>query len=100
MPCAAKNLIRGLLQLDPEKRISLEEYLKSPWISGEGVKDKPLRIVVERLSRFNDTRRKFRAIVLAKLVAGKFRASISRDRDRDHTPQQSISVHKMWTGPF
>jgi serine/threonine protein kinase len=89
----AKNLIRGLIQLDPDKRISLDTYLASPWIQGEGVKDKPLKIVVERLSKFNDARRKFRALVLAKLVAGKFRASISRER----TPN-SVSVHRLWTG--
>lgn len=28
----AKDLIRGLLQLDPEKRMTIDQYLASPWI--------------------------------------------------------------------
>lgn len=28
----AKELIRGLLVLDPERRMSLEDYLASPWV--------------------------------------------------------------------
>ena len=65
---------------------------------GDGAKDKQLKLVVERLSRFNDARRKFRALVLAKLVAGKFRASISRDHTPNASSLHSISAHKMWTG--
>lgn len=87
----AKDLIRGLLQLDPEKRMTIDQYLASPWIMGEGVKDKQLKLVVDRLSKFNDARKKFRALVLAKLVAGKFRASISHSRSPSH-------LHKIWTG--
>ena len=60
MCCAAKSLIQGLLILEPEKRMTIETYLASPWMQGEGVKDKQLKVVVERLSKFNDARRKFR----------------------------------------
>jgi len=93
----AKALIQALLQLDPEKRMSIEDYLTSPWIQGEGVKDKQLKVVVERLSKFNDARRKFRALVLAKLVAGKFRASISH-HNTERSTNHSASVQRLWTG--
>ncbi len=31
---SAKNLIRGLLEMDPEKRLSAKEALESEWIKG------------------------------------------------------------------
>lgn len=76
----AKELIRGLLVVEPEKRMTLDEYLTSAWIRGENVSDRPLNHVVDRLSQFNNSRKKFRALVLAKLAAGRFRASISHSR--------------------
>ena len=33
----AKNIIRSLLVLDPEKRMRPDELLKHPWITGEKV---------------------------------------------------------------
>ena len=33
-------------------------------IQGEGVRDKPLKMVVERLSKFNEARKKFRVSVM------------------------------------
>ncbi len=56
----AKNLIRGLLKLEPSHRISLDTFLSSPWIKGEGVNDRELPMVVTRLEKLNKGRRKFR----------------------------------------
>ena len=33
----AKELVKGLLELDPVKRLSCTEALKHPWITGEGI---------------------------------------------------------------
>jgi serine/threonine protein kinase len=75
----AKSLIRGCLQLDPAKRISLSSFLSSPWITGEKAASAvPLPIVADRLSKFATTRNGFRTLVVAKLASNKFKASLSR----------------------
>lgn len=75
----AKDLIKGLLKLEPADRLSLTDYLQSPWIKGEGVADKARPEMVERLYKFNMGRTHFRALVLAKLASKKFKASIGLD---------------------
>jgi len=79
----AKSLIRGLLVLDASKRLSLDAYLSSAWIREETVvKDAPNPLVVERLSKFSVGRTKFRALVVAKMASNKFKASLSKSRQR------------------
>ena len=71
----AKSLIKQLLVYAPDERLSLSEFLNSPWIqSGGSTHD--LTIVRDRLSKF--TNRTFRALVTAKVAIKKFRQSISR----------------------
>jgi len=78
----AKSLIRRLLVLDPAKRLSLEDYLASPWIRGrEAVSQADNPLVLERLSKFG-VGNKFRSLVVAKLASQKFKASISRSKTR------------------
>lgn len=70
----AKSLIRQLLQAEPEDRLSLEEYLASPWIQGEGVREGESKAVVDRLQNLKIGG--LRGIVGAKIAAKKFRNSI------------------------
>lgn len=57
----AKDLIKALLQTDTEKRMTLEDYLKSPWITGENASTARTTVVAERLKNFNES--KFRMAV-------------------------------------
>jgi hypothetical protein len=73
-------LIKRLLVLDPKKRLSIDEYLASPWIRGsEPVSQEVNPLVLERLSKFG-VGNKFRALVVAKMASNKFKASISRSK--------------------
>lgn len=69
----AKDLIRGLLQVDPRKRITLEQYLSSDWIMREGSADVDMSHVAQRMKANVDPRRRFRGLILAKLAAAQFR---------------------------
>ena len=66
---AAKGVIRGLLEPDPNKRLSADQVLTRQWVSGEGVSDKPLPPTHnEQLRRFNEGRKVWRAAVDAAAV--------------------------------
>lgn len=60
----AKKLISSLLTVDPRKRLSAEEALKSPWIMGsdEMLAGKDLGTNLKELQKFNG-KRKFKAAV-------------------------------------
>ncbi|CAN1811110.1 Calcium-dependent protein kinase 21 [Linum perenne] len=55
-PCisdSAKDLIRKMLNQDPEKRLTSAEILEHPWIKGGAVSDKPIgSAVVSRIKHF------------------------------------------------
>ncbi len=55
----AKDLIRGLLTVDPAKRFGAEKVLAHPWIMGDKTSCKQLSNVTESLREFN-ARRKFK----------------------------------------
>lgn len=77
----AKELIKGLLVVDPNKRLTLEKFLSSAWVSG-ACAEKPMNpMIIERLSKFSVGRQKFRTLVVAKLASNKFKASISRSKN-------------------
>ena len=76
---AAKVLIRSLLVRDPLKRISLEEYLASPWIKAwDSLPEQDLKATLAELGQFNEGRRRFRAAVLSTMAARRFKSSISK----------------------
>jgi len=98
----AKNLIRGLLKSNPNDRMSIDDFLSSPWMRGEGVKDKELPLIINRLDKFNQGRRRFRALVFAKLASKKFKKSIDRSRNNiDASPNiSSRNISKSGYGSF
>ena len=68
---ASRQLLVDLLQKDPTKRLTIDEALARPWVSGGGAVDVPLdRRLVEGLIAFNN-RNQFRRHAI-KLVAGAF----------------------------
>lgn len=68
----AKELIRGLLSVDPFVRPSAAELLSHPWVSGESATRELIHeAVFIRFQAFN-ARRKFRAAAYASIVRTKF----------------------------
>jgi serine/threonine protein kinase len=52
----AKNIIKGLLVVDPMQRISPEELLKHPWVLGEVV-HKQDKDVLKKMREWNSKRK-------------------------------------------
>ncbi|XAR63569.1 Calcium/calmodulin-dependent protein kinase [Bertholletia excelsa] len=62
---SAKQLISGLLKVDPDRRPSAHEILEHPWVLGESAKEEQMDAeIVSRLQSFN-ARRKLRAAAIA-----------------------------------
>lgn len=55
----AKNLIRAMLTLDPEKRITAEDALDHPWMTGRGeiLRARSLSGNLEQFKKFNEERK-------------------------------------------
>ena len=80
----AKSLITRLLIYDPVKRLSLHEYLQSPWVKhSEGTNTHPVNNVVVRLQSLATGKTGLKAIVLAKLASQKFKASVNNKHNTD-----------------
>lgn len=50
---SAKNLINSMLQLDPSKRISIDEALEHPWIKNNYIEHNKQSERYHRTSRYN-----------------------------------------------
>jgi serine/threonine protein kinase len=87
---SAKDLIKGLLQLDPSKRLTLDYYLASPWITnGNESSDTNNNLVVERLSKFGVGKTKFRAVAKTILESNKVKkAKGTGEQGGETTPTQ------------
>jgi serine/threonine protein kinase len=71
----AKNLIRGLLELNPKKRLTAAQALAHPWFGKQTTQNADLSGALNELRRYNATR-KFRKGVLLILAANKLKVLI------------------------
>jgi hypothetical protein len=53
----AKQIIRSLLKLNPDERMSLEAFLSHPWINGGTANAAPLTGTITRMQSFNSGRK-------------------------------------------
>ncbi|XP_078311146.1 peripheral plasma membrane protein CASK-like isoform X9 [Crassostrea virginica] len=68
----AKDLVNQMLEIDPEKRITVEEALQHPWIKERGKIPKVhLQDTVEELKKFN-SRRKLKGAIMAAVSSSKW----------------------------
>ncbi|KAL5568729.1 hypothetical protein UlMin_025304 [Ulmus minor] len=66
---SAKQLIRSLLTVDPQRRPSAQELLYHPWVRGDSAKEEQMDAeIVSRLQSFN-ARRKLRAAAIASVLS-------------------------------
>ncbi|GBG31164.1 Protein kinase, putative [Hondaea fermentalgiana] len=54
---SAKDLVRGLLQKNPDRRLTTEQALEHPWITGESASTEVNTVLIETLKEFNAKRR-------------------------------------------
>lgn len=66
----AKDLIKNLLQVDPQIRFTPDDCLNHPWITGHTEKEK-LPKIIDQLKKFN-AKRKFKITVEAVIAAQRF----------------------------
>jgi len=75
---AAKDLVRGLLVVDPSRRLSASEVLRHSWVAAGNASARPLSAaLVGGLSKIQAARMRFRGAVqsvLATIKLGKLRA--------------------------
>lgn len=65
----ARDLIRKLLETDPEKRLSAEQALQHPWlVKNAQLSAEPLRDSAELLKKFQRGRRRLRASIIGVLL--------------------------------
>ena len=66
---SAVDLIKKLMTKDPEKRMTAEEMLSHPWITGETASKSKMIDSDKKLSRFKELRQKLEAGIFAVLVS-------------------------------
>eukprot|EP01006_Ploeotia_vitrea_P035594 TRINITY_DN65905_c10_g1_i1.p2 TRINITY_DN65905_c10_g1~~TRINITY_DN65905_c10_g1_i1.p2 ORF type:complete len:247 (+),score=136.70 TRINITY_DN65905_c10_g1_i1:1069-1809(+) len=75
-----KRLIEGLLQVDPDKRMTLDEVLASPWVQGRDVSQKNISdATFDKFKRFATARAKFIGQIGAVKAARKWITIIEKD---------------------
>ena len=65
---SAKDLIRRLMESDPDKRMTAYELMHHEWVQGETASTEKIEDSDKRLSKFQDLRYKLEASVFAVLV--------------------------------
>uniref|UniRef100_A0A6A7G4F7 Calcium/calmodulin-dependent protein kinase type IV isoform X1 n=1 Tax=Hirondellea gigas TaxID=1518452 RepID=A0A6A7G4F7_9CRUS len=83
---AAKDIISNLLQVAPEKRMSLEKLLETDWILGRGVPQAPRTKLIDRLQQFKN----FRVTVLASVATAKFMKPVRAKRTQSQLDNSQI----------
>uniref|UniRef100_A0A7S2IWR8 cGMP-dependent protein kinase n=1 Tax=Haptolina brevifila TaxID=156173 RepID=A0A7S2IWR8_9EUKA len=80
----ARELVRQLLEPDPDKRITAGQLLTHPWVRGEGVPERPLPDTVERLRAFKTASAAIHGSLLmaALLYQENVREQLAQSRDR------------------
>jgi serine/threonine protein kinase len=71
----AKDLIAGMLTVDPQQRITAENALKSPWIQADGSKlGNDLSANMKDLKDLRDAKRKFKGVVNTIIATNKLQS--------------------------
>lgn len=94
---SALNVIRRLMDPDPNKRLTAYEMMKHPWIRGETATTEKIERIDKKLSRFQDLKNKLEAGIFAVLVSNGTRrehnlseAKVSDDDDDGEKSRQHI----------
>ena len=78
----AKNLIKGCLTVDTEKRLKIEGILNHPWVK-DSVSNQDITPVLGELRKFN-ARRKLRAGIKAAIAANRLKDIAERIKEHQH----------------
>ncbi len=84
----AKNLIRNLLNVDPNNRFSAKDALNSSWIqSDDNIEYEELQSTIENLKQFN-ARRRLKKGILAVIATNRFSSPTKRRPSSVNNPSQ------------
>ncbi|CEP00998.1 unnamed protein product (mitochondrion) [Plasmodiophora brassicae] len=84
-----KQMIRALLKIVPEERMSLADFLASPWIQGKQAKSAPLTSTLNRMQSFNSGR-KSKGGLMSQTSNLDLSYSQSETRDRERIATNAI----------
>jgi len=91
----AIDLIRKLLTVDPTKRLTIEQALQHPWVTGKDtIKGQLSEYYMENIKAFN-AKRKLKGVVLAAIAVGQLReglAALAARTTAAHASQEFVAV--------
>ncbi|GMF14345.1 unnamed protein product [Phytophthora lilii] len=91
---SARDLIKKLLETDPNKRLSAEQALQHPWLRDEAqLSHEPMENSAELLEKFQRGRRRLRASILAVLLLDAMDDSLDED---DNHELESVKRSFAW----
>jgi len=82
----AKGLIKGLLHVDPKKRMNADQILEHPWVLGEMTPRKILPNVTDKIRDFN-SKRKFKR---AEMASTDFMKSLKTVNEEEESKKKSL----------
>jgi len=82
----AKGLIKGLLHVDPKKRMNADQILEHPWVLGEMTPRKILPNVTDKIRDFN-SKRKFKR---AEMASSDFMKSLKTVNEEEESKKKSL----------
>jgi len=97
---AAKELVKGMLQRDPAKRLTVQQVLNHPWMKVQGVaSDKPLEPeVLSRMKKFakmNKLKKEALKVIASSLPAHELKGLREMFRAMDADNNGTITVEEM-----
>jgi len=91
----AKKIIQNLLQKDPSKRMSTQEFLKTDWANGRcKMNTKANERALQNLSKLVELRKKIKVTFLTTKMVGKFKAKLKTHKSSLPQPAKKSA----WNG--
>ncbi|KAG1704163.1 hypothetical protein DVH05_006172 [Phytophthora capsici] len=91
---SARDLIKKLLETDPNKRLSAEQALKHPWLRNQSqLSPEPMKNSAELLEKFQRGRRRLRASILAVLLLDAMAENLDEE---DNEELESVKRSFAW----
>ncbi|ETI45482.1 CAMK protein kinase [Phytophthora nicotianae CJ01A1] len=91
---SARDLIKKLLEIDSNKRLSAEQALQHPWLRNQSqLSHEPMKNSAELLEKFQRGRRRLRASILAVLLLDAMAENLDED---DNKELESVKRSFAW----
>ncbi|XP_019393823.1 PREDICTED: calcium/calmodulin-dependent protein kinase type IV-like isoform X1 [Crocodylus porosus] len=94
----AKDLVRKLIVLDPQKRLTVQQALEHPWVTGKAAKFAHMDSTQRKLQEFN-ARRKLKAAMKAVVASSRLGNHGHHDSSRNGRSRERTKASHLAQGP-